>query len=261
MEDAKVLVVEDHPLAAKVAESILSIFGCQVDVAMDGKSALEFIENKYYDLIFMDIGLPNMDGYEIAKRIRSHALTSISHVPIIALTAHADSDNQQSCLDAKINAVLTKPLTLEKAKNILGAFVSRHKRIENALGSNEDSAQKEKVVDFEYAKKLLGGNEVAAHEILNMLVDSLPKESEKLKEAYQQKNWEALAAIAHKLKGGASYCGTLQLKAACTELENYIKSGLTTRITELYQKALIQVEALQKFMQNQSERPSFSGRE
>lgn len=243
--DAKVLLVEDHPLAAKIAHNILSNFGCQVDIAIDGKQALKLIENEYYDLIFMDIGLPNMDGYEIAKRIRSHELTSIRHIPIIALTAHADSDNQQYCLDAKINAVLTKPLTLEKAKNILCAFAQKQK-IENALSSNEDFA----IVDFEYAKKLLGGNEVVAREILNMLIDSLPKESERLTEAYHEKNWEALGAIAHKLKGGASYCGTLKLKATCTELENYLKSGLTARITELYQKMLAEIEALKNVRNN-----------
>jgi two-component system aerobic respiration control sensor histidine kinase ArcB len=239
--EAKILLVEDHPLAAKIAKNILSHCDCQIDIAVEGKEALKLLETEHYDLIFMDIGLPNMDGYEVAKRIRSHPLTSISHIPIVALTAHTERDNQQRCLDAKINAVFSKPLTLEKAKNILGAFISIPKR-------NEDSL--EKVVDFEYAKKLLGGNEIVAHEMLHMFVDSLPQEVERLTEGYQQKNWETLSSIAHKLKGGSSYCGTLRLKAACIELESYIESGLSTRITELYQQMVSEIEALQAFIKD-----------
>lgn len=246
----KVLLVEDDSLAAKIEKSILSHCDCHIDVAVDGRKAFELLDSEHYDLIFLDIGLPNMSGYEVAKRIRSHPLTSIGHIPIVALTAHTNTENQQLCLDAKINAVLSKPMTLDRAKSVLDTFVSRRKRFEDAISTDGYSMQKNKVLDFEYAKRLFEGNEIIARELVIMLIDGLPEEVVRLREAYQEKNGEALSAIAHKLKGAASYCGALRLKAICTELENYINSGLTARISDLYQQMLAEIEALQSFIKN-----------
>jgi FOG: HPt domain len=85
-------------------------------------------------------------------------------------------------------------------------------------------------------------------EMLVMLAESFPEEIAALQNTYQGKNWEALRAIAHKLKGGASYCGTLRLKSACAELENYIESGLTARIAELYDRLLAEISAVKNLI-------------
>ncbi len=256
-KSSTILLVEDHHLAAKVAKNILSSLNCQVDIAMDGKSSLEMFQSKHYDLIFMDIGLPDMNGYEVTRRIRSQELTK-EHVPIIALTAHADNQNQQQCLDVAMNAVISKPLTRERAQGILDTFILTRQQHEEYAGHHEDLGETEthgeKIVDFEYAKKLFGNNEGAVREMLNMLVDSLPHEMKKLEAAYQHENWEAIRAIAHKLKGGASYCGTHALKLACNDLENYIRSGATVQLTELYQRLLSEMLTLQKFMAGKNPR-------
>jgi two-component system, OmpR family, aerobic respiration control sensor histidine kinase ArcB len=236
-----ILLVEDHPIAAKISGSILSDLGCQVDIAEDGKTALEWVEKKFYDLIFMDIGLPGMSGYEVARRIRSNNIRSIAQIPIVALTAHADGDNKQHCIDVSMNTVVTKPLRKQQAQSILDAFIMQRKKY-------VEKNKAEKVVDFEYAKKLLGGDESVIFEALEMLVGSFPLEVEKIQAAYQEKNWEKLQAIAHKLQGGSSYCGTLRLKSVCSELEDYIESGLTARIPELYGELLVEIDALVKFM-------------
>jgi len=253
---SKILVVEDYPIGAKIAKSILLALDCEVDTAETGKAALDLIEKNYYDLIFLDIGLPDMDGYTIAKRIRSHRIASTACTPIIGLTAHADSDNKQHCLDVAINAVVTKPLIKEQAETILDTFIPRRKKFlkssEQVNHTKTNLEQAEKVVDFEYTNKLLGGNEAVVREMLIMLMNSLPYEIEALEQVYQQKDWEGLRAVVHKLKGGSSYCGTLRLKSVCIELDNYLKSGLTARIPELYQKLLAEIAALQKFMETQS---------
>lgn len=248
-----VLLVEDHRIAAKVAKAILSDLNCQVDIAMDGKMALEAVEKRHYDLIFMDIGLPGMNGYEITRRIRSQELSKGTHIPIIALTAHADSQNQQLCLDAAMNAIVTKPLRREKAEDVLNEFIPHRKKWvehnqEEAAIDNDLFNLGEKIVDFEYTTAFLGENKNLMNETLTTFIDSLPWEIKKLEEAYEQGNWEAIDAIVHKLKGGASYCGTLRLESACTKLDNYIKSGGQTLAPQLYQQLLSEVEALRKFM-------------
>lgn len=250
-KSSTILLVEDHHLSAKIVKNILSTLNCQVDIAMDGKTTLEMFQTKPYDLIFMDIGLPDMSGYEITRRIRSYELDE-KRTPIVALTAHADSKNEKQCFDVAMNAVINKPLTREKAGNVLNKFIlGRGKQLEPAAQNeypNTDGRHEEKIVDFEYTKKLLGSNELAVHEMLAMLVDSLPHEVKKLEAAYQHGDWESIKVIAHRLKGGSSYCGTLSLKSACTKLEDYIGSGLTMQIPGLYQKLLSEIAALQKFL-------------
>lgn len=106
---------------------------------------------------------------------------------------------------------------------------------------------KEKIVDFEYAKEMIGGNEAVMLEILTMLLESLPDELEQLQRAYQEEDWKKIREVAHRLRGAASYCGTLRLRSVCAALEEYIESGLTARLVELYQCMLSEIDALQKF--------------
>lgn len=118
----RILVVEDNALAAHIVMDMLSTMNCQVDIAKTGSLAVQLAADNLYDLIFMDIGLPDIDGYEVTKRIRLAAFNK-KHVPIVALTAHVDEENQQSCVSAGMNGILTKPLLKEKAEDILNTFI------------------------------------------------------------------------------------------------------------------------------------------
>ncbi len=128
----RVLVVEDSTLAAKVARSLLIELGCSVDIAENGQTAITFIKSNDYDLIFMDVGLPDIDGYEVTRRIRLFELNKDIRIPIVALTAHVDEENKQYCIDLGMNAVLSKPLTKEKAVDILNAFIPYREQILSA---------------------------------------------------------------------------------------------------------------------------------
>ena len=106
----------------------------------------------------------------------------------------------------------------------------------------------EGILDLEYAKKLLEVDEAIVREMLTMLVDSLSYEVKKLEAAWHEGNWKVVGSIAHKLKGGSSYCGTLRLESACAQLDDCIKAGGTEQIHDLYQQLLFEISALQKFM-------------
>lgn len=120
----KILVVEDQPIAQKVAESILISLGCEVDVADCGEKALSLFALGKYDLIFMDIGLPDMSGYEVSKKIREMEKITSRHTPIVALTAHAKEDAEDECSNAGIKDLISKPLNEQKAKEIMGHYIS-----------------------------------------------------------------------------------------------------------------------------------------
>jgi FOG: CheY-like receiver len=157
----RILLVEDDAIAAKVAKNVLSQCDCDVDWAQNGKAALGLIENHHYDLIFMDIGLPDINGYEVTQRIRSHRLDSVRHIPVVALSAHAHKDNQQSILESQINLMLSKPLTLAQAKDALHLFIPGQQdspvvSSPSPVTEQKTTTSQEKVIDFDYAKNCWG---------------------------------------------------------------------------------------------------------
>jgi PAS domain S-box len=253
---SKVLLVEDQAIAAMIVKHLLFCLDCQVDVAPDGKTAVQFAQENTYDLIFMDIGLPDVDGYEVTRRIRLYELNKDTHVPIIALTAHVDEENKQRCFQVGMNAILSKPLVKEKAEDILNAFIPCRKQHEQA--TKLELAQEIPIstiegmfVDFEEAKQQLGKEEMV-HELLNMLIDSFPKEIKQLETAYKNADWEVIRAIAHKLKGGSSYCGAKRLQTVCGKLETVIKNNEMDLVDECYKQLLIETKAVEEVVKNKS---------
>jgi two-component system, OmpR family, aerobic respiration control sensor histidine kinase ArcB len=118
-DSLSILVVEDNPVAAKVTEGLLKNLHCNVDIAINGKSAIECIKNRDYDLIMMDVGLPDISGIEVTRCIRAWEATCDKRTPIVALTAHCDMNNKQQCMEAGMDAVFSKPLLKETAMAIL----------------------------------------------------------------------------------------------------------------------------------------------
>ncbi len=122
----KILVVEDVEIAQKMAKITLVGLGCSVDVAEAGQKVLEMFKENEYDLIFMDIGLPDISGVEVTKEIRKIE-DKKSHVPIVALTANCDESYKTICLEAGIDDFMLKPLTKDNALTMLDKFSKRAK--------------------------------------------------------------------------------------------------------------------------------------
>ena len=116
----KILVVEDEPLNQKIARINLETMGYEVVIANDGFEALKKFDSSY-DFILMDIGLPEMDGMEVTRRIREIELSLNSHVIIIAATAFGNS-YKTPCLEAGMDDFLTKPLFEEELEAVLNKY-------------------------------------------------------------------------------------------------------------------------------------------
>jgi len=123
METVKVLLVEDVQIAQKMATMILEDLGCSVDVADSGKQALQKYQGNHYHMVFMDIGLPDTTGIEVAKEIRSLENNN-NRTPIVALTAHNDDSYRSASLNAGMNDFMVKPLTKDGAQSVLNKFTS-----------------------------------------------------------------------------------------------------------------------------------------
>ncbi|MCM1112938.1 MAG: response regulator [Muribaculum sp.] len=123
----RVLLVEDNEINIEVAKELLSIVGIQVETAMDGKAAADRVletEPEYYDLIFMDIQMPVMNGYEAARAIRSSGRGDLAEIPIVAMTADAFSDDILKAKEAGMNDHISKPVDVEKLQEALKRWIT-----------------------------------------------------------------------------------------------------------------------------------------
>ncbi|ETO92012.1 PAS domain-containing sensor histidine kinase [Legionella oakridgensis] len=243
----QVLVVEDNSIAQTVAKSILTQSGCHVDVASNGQEALSLWKQHEYDLIFMDIGLPDMDGYQVTHHIRVQEVAKNRHTPIIALTAHVGEENKQRCIESGMNAVLSKPLLKKSCDEILGSFITqkqREKSVSTPWASDLPETEDElfdllsfPILDLEEGIKTTGSEKMLG-EMLQFMLDSLPDDMNQLKKTHEALDWEKTQQLAHKIKGGVVYVGAVRMKMACQYLERYWKTGQRTLLERLYQQLL-----------------------
>lgn len=123
----RVLLVEDNEINIEVAKELLGIVGIQVETAMNGKLAVEAVTEKepgYFDLIFMDIQMPVMNGYEAVKAIRASGREDLEKIPIVAMTADAFADDIRKSEEAGMNAHISKPVDIEMLEETLRKWIS-----------------------------------------------------------------------------------------------------------------------------------------
>ena len=230
----KILLVEDTPISQLAAKSLLEEMHCEVATADTGEIALELFKKYKYDLVFMDVGLPGKDGCETTQAIRAWEKKKGQHTPIVALTAHVDESNKQQCLKAGMEKVITKPLKENTVEAILHTFIYQT-RIEAEEQKEDETAEESlSIIDWALGAKIINSTKESAKEMLNMLVKTLPEEDEKIKTAYESKDFDRLQFVVHKLHGGTSYCGVPRLKAAAKRLEGILKRKLIDQIGQNY---------------------------
>ena len=120
----KLLIVEDNPINMKIFRLILEKMGYELSVAENGIHALQAYENERFDLIFMDVQMPELNGLEATIRIREKEKNSNIHTPIVAFTAHSTSRDKDACMKAGMDDVLNKPIQKTALQNVLNKFIN-----------------------------------------------------------------------------------------------------------------------------------------
>lgn len=121
-EKIKILVVEDHFINQELMKEMLDRMNCTVDTAENGKEALDRVENNTYDVIFMDLQMPEMDGLQATQQIRKIQEKKNVKTPIIALTANAMQSDQKKCMDAGMDDYLSKPFEMNDIEKLLRKY-------------------------------------------------------------------------------------------------------------------------------------------
>ncbi len=220
----KVLVVEDNAVNQKVAAILLEKAGCRVDLAANGREALEASSRIAYDCIFMDCQMPEMDGFESAAAIRKRELQSGHRVPIVAMTANAMASDRQRCLDAGMDGYLSKPVQSEELYAVLASYWDPD-RAAKASASDEVSEVKAHAMQRRLSVlRAEHGYEVVA-ELLQLYLANTPLMLAALRDAMAQQNAESLWQAAHTLKGSSINLGVEAITALCGALESSGQAG------------------------------------
>lgn len=241
-----ILLIEDNAVALRMAEVIASKAGYRFHSATDAEKGFELVKSVEFDLIVTDIGLPGTSGYEFTRRVRQWETTTLKKrpIPIIGLTAHALNATRDECLQAGMNHVLNKPITEDLLQTMVNQWVfpvlDNKPQPPPPLGVDLPNSEEQlfeldvfPLLDVKNAIQNVG-HETMLREILLLLKMDIILDGKTIEEAYNTKNWITIEKLAHKLKGGSVYCGTVRLKFACQYLERYQKTGHTRQLEKLY---------------------------
>ena len=219
------LCVDDNPANLLLVQTLLEDLGARVDAVDSGYAALDAIKRNGYDLVFMDVQMPGMDGRETTEAIRQwEAAQDSAPVPIIALTAHALANEKRSLLQNGLDDYLTKPIGERQLAQVVLKWTGLPLRQQSTQASERrQPAPGLCVLDHAEGLQLAAGKADLAAELLGMLLDSLAVDRQIIQDARANDAHDVLLQRVHRLHGATRYCGVPQLRAACQHCETLLK--------------------------------------
>lgn len=223
-----ILVAEDNETNQKVILRQLALFGFAADIAKNGEEALERWRSDDYALLFSDLNMPIMDGYQLSSAIRAAELGSSRHIPIVALTSNANKSEVEHCYTVGMDDYLSKPAQLADLRAMLEKWIpaagesasSESSSAQNNLSDPQNPADAAPLpVDVNVLKALIGDDEASLREFLDDFRISAETIAMELKGACAAGQAETAGAWAHKLKSSARSVGALALGSLCAEIE------------------------------------------
>lgn len=219
-----ILVAEDNDINQKVIRQQLNLLGYAGDIASDGREALKRLQNGDYALLLTDLHMPEMDGFELTKAIRSGE-TGKKHIPIVALTANALKGEREHCLSAGMDDYLSKPIQLEDLRLALEKYLFSSKPVEESKSASKLSVSTNEAesvvapVNVHVLEELIGNDPETIKEMLLDFRISAEKIAMELRVAYQAGQFAVVGSLAHKLKSSARSVGAHALGELCAEME------------------------------------------
>jgi len=218
----QVLVAEDNQVNQLVATRILEKLGHRVTVVSNGREALVAAQAGEFDLIAMDVQMPELDGLDATGAIRAWEKSTGTHIPIIAMTAHAMKGDRERCLAAGMDGYTSKPIRIRELEQAIAQLVSPSRPAEGPL---PEETQEDAVIDRAALLAGVDGNRRLLRELVRLFLADCPLRLRGIKEAVRRGDAEALRREAHTLKGSVGNFAAKQALAAAERLEVMGRDG------------------------------------
>jgi signal transduction histidine kinase/CheY-like chemotaxis protein len=220
----KILVAEDNPMNRRVVELLFESWNFSFVMVKNGREAIDIIEKnpKAYQLILMDIQMPEMDGYEATQKIRLK-----SNIPIVAMTAHALAGEREKCLELGMNDYISKPIREHELRDLIVLFMQKN---------NSSNLE----IDLAYLNETTLGNAIFQQELAKIFIKQTPIDLEAISAALSEKNARKAAKEAHNMKSTVGYMGFAS--SIGKELSNFEVLCLADTDVSILQNELAKIE-------------------
>ncbi len=261
VEGLEILLVEDNPLNQLVTKKLLSDWKISCDIANNGREAIEVLKKRDYDLVFMDLQMPEMNGIEATKVIREQMPSPIKEVPIVALTANAFTGTDDECLKVGMNDYVSKPIQMNnlyskivqharprtaelEGENVpngvhiepelntaveppkeLNGNGSHHPNGHNANNGTKITDSQDPVINLNYLKEISGGDTGIISKTIEKFLETTPDILDQMDDHLEQGDHNSLGRAAHKLKSSVAFMGIDAIKETILEIERITKTG------------------------------------
>ena len=214
-----VLLAEDNATNQKVATRMLERLGCRVDVVSDGRGAVEMLEDRSYAMVFMDIQMPEQDGYEATAEIRRREQDRGGHIPVIALTAHAMLGDRERCLAAGMDDYLSKPVNLDSLSAMLERWAPASRAIRgDRQGPGPPDVALADLLPLDRIEEITQGDPALEREIFESFLEEAGKGLIGLRSALDSGDFGRIAGELHGLEGLFWTIGAGALGSHCLEI-------------------------------------------
>lgn len=235
----RLLLAEDNPINQRVALKILEKRGYPVDAVINGREAIQALETRRYDLILMDVEMPEMDGFEATRRIRAGQTGAPDpNLPIIAMTGHTEAGDRQRCLDVGMNDHVGKPINPETLLQIVSQWLPVHltERVklpafeQRILARVGDLPPEIPGLDISLGLRRIAGDQRLYWNLLDRFVETQAETATAIRHALDHHDLSLAKRLAHNVKGAAGNLGATGVETAAHAMEKALNQEQTSRI-------------------------------
>jgi len=238
----RVLVVEDNQINQLVAVNFLKKLNCNADVVANGKEAIQALKMIPYDMVLMDLEMPEMDGLEATGIIRSAGSgVRNNNIPVIAMTAHAIKEEVDQCFETGMDGYIAKPVQL---KELFEAIKKQFPEENLIVVDNNTEEMIEKIFDWDNMLNRMNGNKILCHRILRKFLKETPVYLKRLNDALEWSDRKMIKYLAHTLKGNFSLIGAYTTHSVAQEIEKSVCKGEMAELKLTADKLLQEYEKL-----------------
>ena len=254
-----ILLCDDNAINQKVAAHILQLLGYQPGLAANGREALDALDREPYNLIFMDVMMPEMDGLEATRAIRERqkagATNYHSSIVIVAMTAQAMQGDREKCLAAGMDDYLAKPIRPKDVRAVIERWGSQSAPAAPAAPAPKADAPapavEEPPVEMDILNDLTDGNADSLRELVDLFFKQTTQQLEQLEAAVRANKAEDVRRVAHSCAGASATLGMTRFVPLLRKLERQGASGTLINATQVYEDTAREFKLIQNFLATQ----------